>query len=349
MRRTLEAVFRHPLQLLALIVFLPIVGVGVAYLMVPRTYQATASIWALHRYETIGATGPESDTLSTPAQTQATALTELLQTRSFVSLIVKGIDLGPTIGLSGSIMNDPQQLQDAYFNEISKHVIPTPSAYNLLEISYTNRNPQIAQQIIESVITNYGTQSLGLSIANGQNLLAVYQTELTTAQNNLNNAVTTETQYIRSHSNLTLNQLVNDPQYALIDAQKVQAQANVQNLQNTINTIQQSIGTVGSNPNSLFKVVDIPQVSNRPVSRSKDYLVAGGGGLAIGLLACMIYLIILVRRDRGIYSDSDLQRAVAIPAIMQLPILTKETISLLITSSINNSILLLSDKSQTKK
>ena len=91
MRRTLEAIFRHPLQLILLLVLFPTIGVAIAYFLVPRTYQATASLWALHRYEIIGTTGPESDLTSTPAQTQATALSELLQTRSFALTIAQGV------------------------------------------------------------------------------------------------------------------------------------------------------------------------------------------------------------------------------------------------------------------
>ncbi len=347
MRRTLEAIFRHPLQLLTLILLLPVVGVAVAYFMVPRTYQSTASLWALQRYFVIGSTGPESDLLSTPAQTQATALTELLQTRSFVDSVVKGIDLAPTLSLDSTVMNNPQQLEETLFNEISKHTVVTPSAYDLFEISYTNRNPHIAQQVVASVIANYGTQGLGLSIAEGQNLLASYQTQLANAQKNLNDAVTAETQYARAHSNLTQAQLANDPQYALLDSQRLQAQATTQNLHNTINTIQQAINAQGTQAGTLFQVIDAPQVPYLPVSRTKNYLIGGGAGLVVALFACIIYLVILVRRDRGVYSAYDLQDLVAFPLIMQLPNLTPKAVSQLTITKMHGQALLLESQSST--
>jgi uncharacterized protein involved in exopolysaccharide biosynthesis len=344
-RRTLEAIFRHPLRLLALIVLLPIIGVAVVYFMVPRTYESIASLWALQRYFVIGSTGPESDLLSTPAQTQATALTELLQTRSFVDSVVKGIDLASTLNPGADVMNNPQLLEQALFNEISKHVVITPSAYDLFEISYANRNPQVAQQIVASIIANYGTQGLGLSIAEGQNLLGSYKTQLTNAQQELNDAVTAETRYVHDHPNLTPNQLTSDPQYALLDTQRVQAQAKVQNLQNTINTIQQSISTQGTQAGTLFSVIDAPQVPYQPASRTKDYLVGGGLGLAVALLACVMYLVIVVRRDRGVYATSDLHDLVAFPIIMQVPNLAPATISLLTTSRTHSQALLMERKS----
>ena len=337
MRRTLETIFRHPLQILILIVLLPIVGVAVAYFMVPRSYQSTASVWAFQRYFVIGATGQESDLNSTPAQTQTTALGELLQTRRFDSEVVQGIDLAPTLGLNASATNN-SQLQEALFNEISKHVLVTPSAYSLFDISYTNQSPLVAQQIVQSVITNYGKQSLALTSAEGQNLLATYQTQLVNAQNNLNSAVLAETQYVRTRPSQTLD-LLKDPQYTLLDAQRVQAQTNVQNIQTAINALKQSISSVGTNGNTLYQVIDTPQVI--PVSRTKNYLIAGGTGLGLALVACVMYLVITVRRDRGIYSSEDLQDLVAFPIVMQLPKLTPAAVSLLTAKTVNSRGLLM--------
>ena len=44
---------------------------------------------------------------------------------------------------------------------------------------------------------------LGLSIAEGRNLLGSYQTQLADAQKSLNDAVTAETAYARAHPNLS--------------------------------------------------------------------------------------------------------------------------------------------------
>jgi len=327
-----------------LIVLLPIVGVAVAYVMVPRTYQSSASLWALQRYFVIGATGPESDLTSTPAQTQATALTELLQTRSFVDSVVKGINLAPTLGLNSTVINNPQLLEATLFNEISKHTVVTPSAYDLFEISYINRDPYVAKQVVASIITNYGTQGIGLSIAEGRNLLGSYQTQLAEAQKNLNQAVAAETTYVRAHPNLTQAQLASDPQYALLDTQRSQALSTVQNLHNTVNTIQQAINTQGAQAGTLFQVVDAPQVPYQPLSRTKNYLIGGGTGLVVALLACVIYLVIVVRRYQGVFSTEDLQNLVAYPIIMQIPSLASNAVSLLRTTTVYDQTLLIERK-----
>ncbi len=349
MRRTLEAIFRHPIQLLLLLIVLPIAGVALVYFMVPRTYQSIASVWALHRYAVIGLSQAEIDLSSTPAQTQSTALNELLQTHVFVDAVVKGIDLAGALNLDPSVTHDPQQLENALFNDISHHVFATPQAYNLFQISYTNPNPQIARQIVASVITQFGAQSLGLSVVEGQNLLDSYQAQLASAQKALNKAADAEATYTATHPNSKLTSdplsVTNDPQLASLDAARVQAQKTVQNLQDTISTIQQLIGTQGSSVSSLFQVLDPPQAPDRPVSRTKSYLVGGGAGLGIALLAIVLFLVILVRRDRSIYSPVELQHIAALPVAMQLPNLSPATISLLTRSANQKRTALIESKS----
>lgn len=333
-RRNLEIVFRHFFRLLIPIVLFPIIGLAIAYTLIPKTYQATASLWALHRYQVISPTGPESDLSATPAETQATALAELLQTRAFALSVVQGISLAPTLRLSATVLSDPQQLQDALFNEIAKNVAVTPQGYNLFTISYTNRNPQIAQQVLQAVIQNYGARSLSLSTAEGQNLLQNYQTQLQQAQEQQSQAIVAEQRYAADHRNLTPAELAADPQYQQLDAVTKQAEANVQNIQNAINTIQQSMGANGSGASTLFQIVDAPRTPILPVSRTKNYLTSGGIGVGIALLADIIYLVILARRDRSIYSAYDLQDLVSLPVLIQLPTFVSTSVTELTGSKI---------------
>ncbi|MGH2496073.1 MAG: hypothetical protein ACRDIV_15370 [Ktedonobacteraceae bacterium] len=351
MRRTLEAVFRYPIQIVILLIVLPVTGVALIYFMVPRAYQATGSLWALHHYAVIGLTQAESDFASTPAQTQATALNELLQTHVFVDAVVKGVDLAPTLKLGPSITHDPQQLENALFNDISKNAVATSQGYNLFEVSYINPNPQMARQIVASVIAQFGVQSLELSAAEGQTLLASYQTQLASAQKDLNTAANAEASYTTAHPKSRLSsdpQLVtNDPQLASLDAARLQVQKTVQNIQDTISTIQQLIGTQGTTVSSLFQVLDPPQTPDRPVSRTKSYLVGGGVGLAITLLASVFFLVILVRRDRTIYSPGELQHIAALPVVMQLPHLSSATVLLLTQSPNQGRVALIESKSSS--
>jgi hypothetical protein len=293
-------------------------------------YQATASLWALHRYAVIGATGLESNLNATPAETQATALSELLQTRAFALTVAHGTNLAATLKLDSSTMSDSQLLDEALYNEISRKVQVTPQSYNLLEVIYANPNPQVAQQVVEAVLNDFGIQSVGFSLLEGQRLLEGYQPQLVTAQSAADAAAKAESQYIAAHPNLTPNQLPNDPQYALLDAKRLLALNTLQNLQNTIATIKQAIGAQGQTAAGLFQVLDAPQAASRPLSRLRQYLIGGGIGLGMALLACTLYILMLVRRDRGMYTALDLQKVTVLPVMMQLPQLSSATVSRLI-------------------
>ena len=313
LRRILEVVFRRPLQLLVPIALFPIVGLAVMYVM-PRSYEASASLWAFHRYEVIGTTGPESDLQSTPAETQATALTELLQVHAFALSVAEATSLPST--LDASVQANPAARDQALVTDVSK-VQVAAQAYNLFVITYTNPDWRVAQQVVQAVIKNFGLQSQGFSVVEGQQLLAGLQTQLAKAKQDAANAVAAESKYIAAHPSLSKTDLLNDPQYQLLQAQAEDAQAALTNVQTNIATINEEIGAQGSGSDNLFKVLDAPYVQG--VSRTKTYLLGGGIGLGLALAGCLLYVIFAARGDRSVYTPLDLQKVAGFPVVMQLP------------------------------
>ena len=340
MSRILEVIFRHPLQLLLIILLLPIIGVATAYFVEPHLYQSTASLWALRHYEIIG----DSSTLvpnppPTPAESQATALTELLQTRDFALSVANAANLPSTFDTDVQAVS--QLRDDTMFAEISTHVLVQPQSYNLFLITYANRNPQVAQAVVSAVIQNFGLRSVAFSLAQGQNLLENYQAQLAIAEQNADSTAEAEAAYVSAHPELYKEillagaeyaQLI-DPKYALLHTQTAQAQSTMQNIQNQIASTQLQISSLGSSADNLFKVIDTPIVSSRPESRTKNFLIAGAMGLGIALLACSLYIIILFRGDRTLYTILELQQVTTHPVIIQLPQLAPRTVQQLVKQS----------------
>jgi uncharacterized protein involved in exopolysaccharide biosynthesis len=320
---SLEVIFRRPGRLLLLCLVLPVVGVAVVYFLVPRTYQSAASLWALQRYVVIGATGPEADLTATPAQTQATAVTELLQSRAFALTVANETDVAST--LPASVQSDPQQLNDALYTEISQKVTVAAAGYNLFTITYISRSPEVAQKVVQAVIQNFALQSQNFTKAEAQNLLNAYQAQLTQAQQAEQDAAAKEAQYLQDHPNLTPTTEASDPQYALLHAQTLQAQANVQNIENTIDTINQEIAEQGSGSQYLFQVLDAPKLPTQAKSRTSYELIGGGVGLGVALLACALYILILVRLDRSVRTPSDLKDVTDLPVVMEMPSLSSKS------------------------
>ena len=330
MRRILEAIFRRPVRLVLLIVVLSAAGFGVAYAL-PRSYASTARLWAFRPYVDIGTSVNPNDT-TTPAQSQATALNEMLQTRGFALAVARkspSLIAALSLGSDGAARRD-----DALFAELSKRVDVGAGGNNLFTVSYTSTDPKVAQQIVAAVIHNYTIQTQTFTASENQSLFSLlndYQVQLALAQNTSDAAIAAENQYLATHPGKSQSQLLTDPRYVQLHVQAVQAQTSLQDLQNSTNTISQEIQTIqGAGNDSLFAVLDAPEVPSLPVSRTNQLVEAGGIGLAVALLACALYIFAIVRRDHGVYTAYDLGNVTAFPLVMQVPDLSSSPLARLI-------------------
>jgi len=243
------------------------------------------------------------------------------------------------------VRSDASKRDDALFTEIALHVQVAVQEYNLFSVSYANHNPVVAKQVVQSVIDIYGLQSQGFSIVTGKIALEAYNSQLVTAQSNANAAAQAEQQYRQQHPNLAQNDLLNDPQYALLHVETQQAQATLGNIQNQIATIEQEISLVGTGAGSLYKVLDAPLVPDVPQSRLKQSLYGAGAGLAVALLTCILYVIVSVRRDRAVYTPLELQRIDTFcPVVMQLPVLSARSMQLVVKGTVQDSAHLLNNR-----
>jgi hypothetical protein len=321
-------IFRRPKQLLTLLILLPLIGLTTAYLL-PRSYESTARLWALRLYDINDQTNQANNPAATPAQTQATALAQLLQTRTFALAVAYQTSLASTLALDTNTARNAQLVDDALFREISHHVQVTDSGNNLFVVSYKNQDPKVAQQVVADVVRLYAVQGRKIALDLSQYQLQNYQSQLAQTKNDLSTAQTAEAEYLSKHPELQ-DQGLTDTQYMLLYAQTVQEQAKLQNIQIAIDTIYKEIAQQGAGTNNLFAVLDAPTVAMQPVSRLGLLLAAGGIGLALALLACSLYIIILVRRDHTMYTPLDIQNSLALPVVAQIPHLTPTTISLLV-------------------
>jgi hypothetical protein len=331
--RALRTIVKNPFQLFILLLLPIAIGSMIAYLQ-PRQYQASATLWALHRYDTLTATSVDSTSLDTPAETQATVLTALVQTRAFSLEVAKEAKLAST--LPAQVQADPQNRDDALVNDISHNTVVQATTNDFFVITYTNADPQITQKVVAAIIDFYGQQIQHTSATDEKVLLATYQTQLAQAQQQNQNAVAAESHFQQTHPLLTGNALQQEPQYQYLYGQTLQAQQNLQNIQTSIITLQQDITTHAIIASNLYQVVDAPAVPNQPLSRVKTLLLGIGAGLVIALVACTLFIILTMRRDRRVYSSSDLQKVTTYPVVMELPRLSPKTVSVLAKTSIHS-------------
>lgn len=329
MERILELIFRQPIRLLLLVVVLPLVGLAIVYIL-PPSYQSTASLWALQVYDPTNTSGTYGNP-TTPASNQVITLTELLQSRTFALAVAKSTKVASTLNLNSSVLANSQLLDDALFNEISHHVQVAALGDNLYTVTYTNTNPEVAKQVVDAVVSNYNLQLRSSSLSDEDQLL------LTLAKQDVNAATDAEGQYLLNHPNLIESGVspLKDPQYAALDLEKLKAQSILQMIEARITANKQQYGSQ-QNANNLFTVLDPPQVPIQPVSRVKSLLIGGSIGLGLAILACTVYILVSVRRDRTVHTVSDLQALTVYPILMQLPKLTSPTKELLLQDHIHS-------------
>lgn len=316
MRRTLEMLFRYWAQFAALLAIPTVIAFAIAWAQ-PRQYEASATLWAIQRYYVIGATGPETDLNSTPAATQATAVTELLQTRSFDLAVAKETTLASTFG--ATTRADPNKLDDAIQQELSTKVTVTPTGYDLFQIIYDNKDPKVAEQVVAATVDQFGVIATGYSSIEARQLIQMYQTQLGTAKKNSNAASQAAATYLTSHP---LANPQNDPTYSQLYQQAQAAQANVANIESNITQLDQQLALVASGSSGLYEVIDPSRANSKPISRVKTLALGGGIGAGVGLLAITLLLVTLMRRDRSAYTPDDLARMTALPVALELPALT---------------------------
>ncbi len=313
MTKFLEILFRNKMRLAALLL-LPVLVSGIVVFFLPRSYQATARLFALQRFTVIGATGPESDLQSTPSMTQATALTGFLQTEDFDLAVAAATDLAKQMNIPSS---DKQRLDDALYAEISTHVTVTGSDANLFVITYSNKNPVVAMQVVKAVVNQYGEQGAFYATHEGQQIVASYKGQLQAAQQQADIATKAASDYYTSH-NLTGATAPGDAQYQSLVTQAEQARTTLQSVQTNFNTFNQQLAQLSTGAQGLFHEIDAPTVPTQPESRVKSLLVGGAVGLVIGLLATIGYLLILVRLDQSVYSSADLPAITNYPVLIQI-------------------------------
>ncbi|HEX8982185.1 MAG TPA: hypothetical protein VF792_05405 [Ktedonobacterales bacterium] len=324
MRRMLEGLFRHPAQ--ALTLFLTPILLSMAVLLViPGSYKATASLWALRPFTVIGATGPEADRLATPAESQATAIDEMVQTRSFALAVAHSTHLASE--LSNSTRANPQLADEALYHAISAGIFVSAQGYNLVTISYTDSDQHIAEEVVAAVIAHYGEQGPALAVNKGQQLIADDTSRLPQLQATADAAIQAASSYLANHPQDHDPQVaMADMQYQLLRAQAQEAQAQVTSLQSTIDVSSQNVASLSTGAAGLFYEMDRPLAPSRPTWNVRGLLLGAFGGAVLGLLATLAYIFLLEMGDRALYQSDEIERSTDWSVLSQLPYLRPASI-----------------------
>lgn len=320
MRRALEIVFRQWRLFVLLLILLPVLSLAIGFTM-PQSYQASATLWAANRFNsTNAASAPQwyvmlSDTTITPSQAEAAALTELLGSRTFALQVAHAAGLSEHT--SGA--TTPQQVDNALFAEISHNVKVQSVGNNIVTITYTNANAQLATKVVAATMQTFATTTQQLALQTAKELLSADQTSLSGLQKSADDATAALYTFLSQHRSEASDyaKLNADANYQYLSAQVASAKQNVADVQSQVNQLQIQIATIGSQPDAFFTVQDAPTAVK--ASRTMILLLALAVGLAVALVISIVYVALLMRADHSAYSAADLTDALSVPVLAEIP------------------------------
>ena len=320
--RFLETLFRH--KWLALIpIVLGIVLASGYELVQPRAFQTSASLWINSNTPGQNPNAGTSNQYVDPSTQQENILRELLTTRSFALAVghhgplgaylarhpnsdVKGLAAVPGVGALFS--SSSKSLDDRITTELPSDVTFTTPGPQVVTITVKAPSAAVAVGTTNTVIKEYTNQVVAALKASDQVAVNYYATQVSLAQSQQQSALQALADYQKSHPGaaadpnmLQLQQALDlaERNYGTQQQQYQQAQLNAANASNY----------------SGFQVIDRAITPSAAISRLKNVIVAGVGGLVIGLLVALFIISALAALDGTVRRPSDIKRSLGVAPV----------------------------------
>lgn len=277
-RSYLEALFRYKYLLMIPIVLGFVAGTVVAF-QAPRKYLVGATIWAdtAVPYETtVGTTGGQSP----PSAGQATLLTQLLGTRSFLASVIQVTPMADDYRAASPVDRTYQ------LYELSGSVqVGTPGP-QLLSVSVIREDPDEAISLTEAVLTQFEQYRMDEAVQRAKAVQAYQLRQLETAQEGLDNSEGSRA------------------------AESAYADA--------LSAYEQSSLDVQMAQTSGMRLVDPPDLA-LPQARRKTLMLGAVGGAIAGLTVSLLALILQMARDKSVRGEREAADVLGLEVVGSIP------------------------------
>jgi uncharacterized protein involved in exopolysaccharide biosynthesis len=300
------------------ILILPVVSTLYGYKTL-RAYKCTANLW-VEKPVYLSAQDLGWNPYDSPAGNEATSMSELLQSETFVAGVAAQTGLANTLDLT------TRAGKDAAFAHISGEVVMYPSSTHILVLNVTDRDPTLALQITQGLMQGFTGEYQSHRLQLDQGAITFYSQQLTAAQGAVAQDNAKITQYLDAHPGVPLTTTA-DPYLAQLEQQLSQDQQQVNSLTQQIAGLRQDMQATNTAAPDLFRVLDAPQLPTSPTV-SKKTLVETYTGYGLGAALALVGVIVLAltQLDRKIYSSAEV-RAIGDDLELELPAV--ETVPLL--------------------
>jgi uncharacterized protein involved in exopolysaccharide biosynthesis len=288
-RSYLETFFRHPL-LLSLPLVLAL-GAALAYgFTTPRTYLATATVWADTRVPADSTIGTSSGGNDAPSTGQQALLTELLATRAFRAAVANDSRGKADLAKASSAPADEDLAR------LTAAVTATTAGPHVVRVDVKEQSPAAAIGVASAVAQRFLVAEAAQLQARAQEQSRYDKLQLDAAAKNLAHS--------NSGSVTPAGEAALAQQYS--DAAKAYGKSSA---------------AVTQQDSSALSILDKP-VRAEPQSRKKPLLFSAVGGLLAGGTISVCALLMLVARDTSAREAADVEGALGLTVagtVVELP------------------------------
>ena len=321
--RFLETLFRHKWLALIPIILGVVLASGYA-LVQPRAFQTSASLWINSNTPGQNPNAGTSNQYVDPSTQQENILRELLTTRSFALDVghngplgaylaghpnadVKGLAAVP--GLGALFSSSSKSLDDRITAELPNDVSFTTPGPQVVTITVKGPSAAVAVGTTNTVIKEYTNQVVAALKASDQTAVSYYAQQLSLAQSQQQQALQTLAAYQKAHPNAAADDPNMAPLQQALDLAERNYATQQQNYQQAQLTAANAVNYSG------FQVIDRAITPSAPISRLKNVIFAGVGGLVIGLLVTLLIISALAALDGTVRRPSDIRRSLGVDPV----------------------------------
>ena len=263
----------------------------------PRTFSANASMWC--DVPVPNQSSIFSGTSELPSASQSVVLTELLQTREFLSKV------GQSSPWAGYLAAHPGPDGDKLLFQLAGEVAVSTPGPHVLAIATKGASAADALALAKSVADAYVAEVNDTQRSRAQSSVGFYKLQVDQASTALAAAQDKLTKY------LAVNQ-GSGPLGALADATVTQltqavsvAQSNY--VQAASHLTEAGVGLSSVAESGVLRILDSPRTTGLSVSRKKKLIFGGVAGLFAGAMVSLFILLFLVIGDRAVHGTGDLE------------------------------------------
>lgn len=306
--RVLEAFFRHAVLIVLPIVVIPL-DVAAAMLSTPPQYEAQAGMW-VEQATYLSYSTDDINHYLPPALNQRNRLTELMQTKSFLSEIADKAGL-PSSG-------------DAQLSQIfARDFEVSANGDHLLVLRFRSEDRDVAVAVLNKVVAVFKARATADRYGQAQVAIKFYQSRFTEAEGELAAARNALAKYLADNpavaaalTRVGTDAARFDPQYA--DAQR-RVDASQRDADAARSSLERAELDVAAGVQGLelgFRIVDPVEASATPSRQLRKILIYPIAALLLGVVLSASLLLLFALSDHSVRSLADLGPEVVILGVL---------------------------------